>query len=71
MITMTVPHNDGDVIAVESWEQNKNSSWPTPQLSMVKNGSIEIVNTTDLPISVGHDVKNIRFGQHTIMKMII
>ena len=57
VINMAVPHSDGDVVAVEPWEQNKNTSWPPPHLTIVKDKSIKIVNTTDLPISIGQDIK--------------
>jgi hypothetical protein len=44
------------MVAVEPWEQNKNADWPEPQLCMVKNSSIEIMNISNEPVILGKDV---------------
>ena len=44
------------VVDVEPWEQNKNADWPEPQLCLVKNSSIEILNNSNEPIILGKDV---------------
>ena len=59
-ITISVPHKDGDVVAVEPWEQNKNVFWPPPHLATVRDRSIEIENTADLPVFIGNDIKTFK-----------
>ena len=45
------------LLAVQSCERNKNHKWPLSELKEVKNGKINLVNTSDHPIHLGNEVK--------------
>ena len=49
-ITIAVPIEDGNQVIVEPRVENSNKSWPIPQLCQVRNGAIEINNSSDKPM---------------------
>ena len=55
-IDVQVPNKEGSLIAIEPWENNKNPSWPDPQMQNVVNGSITLSNMSNNPIYLGTEV---------------
>ena len=53
---------------MEPWEQNKNDSWPEPQLQSISEGNISLVNSTNDSIILGKDVKKIKVRGTTEVK---
>ena len=53
---------------MEPWEQNKNDSWPEPQLQSISEGNITLVNSTNDSIILGKDVKKIKVRETTEVK---
>ena len=56
-ISVNVENYEDDLVSIEPWEQNKNANWPEPQLQRVKNGKINLCNTSIKPVTLGTDVK--------------
>ena len=58
-ITVALPDkmNCAETVSVEPDESNNTSLWPHPEIMQVKNGNIQLINTTNNPINLGKDVK--------------
>ena len=59
-LQIKVEHQDGSLLAIEPWEQNKNPRWPKVQLQQVKNSCITICNDSENPIHLGKEVKSFK-----------
>ena len=57
---VSVEREDGDVVSVESWDENEDPTWPEPQLQTVKDGTISLVNSTNNAVFLGKKVKQIK-----------
>ena len=62
-LEIPVEVQNGETIAVEPWEQNKNSSWPEPHIQSVSEGKIDLINHTNEAIFIGKDVKKLKVRQ--------
>ena len=51
---------DNEVVAVHPWEQNKNHSWPKPQLCTIREGRVHLDNDTLEPVILKKDVQYIK-----------
>ena len=60
-----VPHQNGQLLSVEPWFQNKNSDWPTPQVCQVQNGHINIQNTGSEPLDLKRDAPTVQIRTTT------
>ena len=47
---------DGDIVATEPRNENKNKEWPPPQLCTIKDSEIQLKNNTTEPILMGSEV---------------
>lgn len=56
----SVPHHEATVVSVEPWFQNKNTSWPMPQLCTVSNGHINLVNNLSTPLHISKEVPQLQ-----------
>ena len=59
-VIVTVPFPDNITIAVESRANNKLSSWPTPQICTVREGTIEIENNSTEPLRPGKSLHQLQ-----------
>ena len=69
-IQIPVEMEDGVTVSVEPWEQNKNDSWPEPQLQSISEGNISLINSTNDSIMLGKEVKKIKVRGTTEVKPI-
>ena len=67
-IQIPVQMEDGVTVSVEPWEQNKNHSWPEPQLQSISEGNISLMNSTPESIVLGKEVKKIKVSQPAVEK---
>ena len=58
-----VDQEDGTVVAIEPVEHNRNAFWPIPDLKPVVKGKISLINSSNEPIFLGKEVKQIRIRQ--------
>ena len=56
-IPLSVPYQDSTQLAIQPWYQNKQITWPQPQICSVKNGIISIKNHLNEPIHVKNQTK--------------
>ena len=62
-LEIPVKMENGEIVSVEPWEQNKNPDWPEPHLQSVTEGKIDLINNTNDAIFVGKDVKKMKVRQ--------
>ena len=58
--TLQVDAPEDEVVAIQPWENNKNPSWPHPQLCTVRRGQVELKNETVNPVILKKDVQYIK-----------
>ena len=60
-----VKQEDGDIVAVEPWEKNEDTSFPEPDLLTVNDGKIKLTNTSNNAILLGTKVKYCKITETT------
>ena len=66
-IMQPVPHPNNSILAIEPCQENKDTTWPPPQLCRVTNGQINIINDTGQAINVKKQVPRLRLRTTTEM----
>ena len=67
-LEVSVKGEEQEQVAIQPWEQNKNLRWPQPQLCTIKDGKVNIENSTEEPIILSKDVRSIKINKTTILE---
>ena len=58
--TIHIAAPEDETVAIQPWENNKNPSWPEPQLCTVQKGQVELDNKTETPVILKKDIQYIK-----------